>query len=404
MKDRAADGLRGIAAMNVVLCHFLISLFPLAFANIYPRSAAPDATPHALDALISAPVVSLFWNGNFAVCVFFVLSGYVLTKVFVETGDVRSMQLRAARRYVRLCVPVFGSVLLSYVALSAGLKFSGDAAAVTGSTWLAHFWQFDPTWGQAWREGTYGALLYGKSAYTPILWTMRVEFIGSMIVFGFRALAPSGRAGWLSAATLAGALVIFFPNEWMLYLGFIAGSYLGQVSKPDRRTTVWLALGIAIICGGFDYSRWYAWTSVVPLTGYRLKHFVHTIGAIALLYAVRAGALHRVLTSRPAQFLGRISYAVYLVHFPILLTLSSWLVLALGAGREGMYTVVAAVDLVLTLAAVVLVATAFEATFDRFGIRLSRWLVPSSSAAGRDTKARLARPLDTADFQGDPGL
>lgn len=383
-KDRSVDGLRGLAAINVVLCHYLISLFPLGFIYLYPGFSAPGAKAHALDRILSAPLISIFWNGNFAVCVFFVLSGYVLTKVFVEKGDLRSMQLRAARRYVRLCVPVFGSVLLSYVLLSAGFKHSSEAAAVTGSTWLSHFWQFQPTWAQAWREGSFGALLFGKSAYTPILWTMRIEFIGSMIVFGYRALAPTGAGGLVSAATLVGVLIAFFPNEWMLYLGFIAGSYLGQLRPPGRRSLIWLALAVAVVCGGFDYSHWYAWAKTIPLIGYRLKHLVNTIGAVALLYAVRAGVLDRILISGPAQFLGRISYAVYLVHFPILLTLTSWLLLELGAHRDGAFTLVAALVLLLTLVTVVLIAWVFHATFDRFGISLSRWLVPGDGALLRD--------------------
>lgn len=379
-KDKAADGLRGIAAINVVLCHFLISFFPLGFAYIYPGFSAPDAKGHALDHLLSMPLAPLLWGGNFAVCVFFVLSGYVLTKVFVETGDASTMKLRAARRYLRLCVPIFGSVFLSYAVLSAGLKYSTQAAAFTGSTWLSHFWSFEPSWAQAWRDGAYRALIFGKSAYTPILWTMRIEFIGSMLVFGYRALALPGRSGWLMAVTLAAILIALFPNEWMLYLGFIAGSYLGQLPAPKNRWVVWCALIAAVVGGGFDYSPWYEWTSIVPLTGYRLKHFINTLGAIALLYAVRAGALNGLLTSRPAQLLGRISYAVYLVHFPILLSLSSWLFLALGGMDEGHYMIAVATDLAVTLVAVLVVASAFEASFDRFGIRLSRWVFPSQKA------------------------
>lgn len=381
-KDRAADGLRGIAAMNVVLCHFFISFFPLGFADIYPGAASSEAAPHALDALISAPLLSVFWNGNFAVCVFFVLSGYVLTKAFVETGSTSSLKLRAARRYFRLGIPILGSVLLAYIVLATGIKRSDQLAAVTHSAWLKQFWNFTPQLSDMLKEGSYRAILFGQSKLVPILWTMRVEFIGSMIVFGYRALQLPGSAGTIATVTFALVLVGFFPHEGVFYLGFLAGSLLGQVAPPKGRKIQAIMLAVAWVGGAFDLSWRYRWLDWLHLPTHDLKNICNTIGAIALLYAVRAGAFKPILTSRPAQYLGRVSYAVYLVHFPILLSFSSWLFLALNRRHAGPYTALVLLDLLMTATVVLIVATMFEATFDRMGIALSRRVFPSRLVQG----------------------
>lgn len=390
-KDKAADGLRGLAAMNVVLCHFLISFYPLGFVYLYPGYALPGAISSRTDAVLTAPLLSIFWNGNFAVCVFFVLSGYVLTKPFVERGDVLSMKLRAARRYFRLSIPILGSVLLSYAVLRLGLNHADQLATFSHSAWLTQFWNFDPSIGSALREGVYGAIFTGQSSYTPILWTMKIEFIGSMIVFGYRALNLGGRAGWINFFVFTGALMAFFPDEWMLYVGFIAGSYLGGIQSQQPRILVACSVVVAIIFGGFDLSKWFAITHALPLTPAALKHFMNVIGATALLYAVRAGRFHGPLTSRPAQYLGKISYAVYLVHFPILLSLTSWIFVLLYTQGHLRYGAAAAIDLALTITAVIVVAAVFQATFDRLGIWLSQSIIRSTASRSEKKPSSNAR-------------
>ncbi|OOG41553.1 acyltransferase [Rhodanobacter sp. C05] len=374
-KDIAADGLRGWASLSVLLNHLLLAFFPLGFAYLFPflpPLAFPGAPKHAADAIISAPLLSIFWNGNFAVCVFFVLSGYVLTKVFVDTGDVLSMKLRAARRYLRLGIPIFGSVMLAYVLLKLGLNNSVEAASVSHSWWLGQNWAFSPTFGDALREGAFRAILFGQSNYVPPLWTMGIEFTGSMIVFGFRALNLNGSIGWLGALMLAGVLLAWFPDQWMLYMGFIAGSYLGHVRREGSSWMPWFAIVTAVVGGGFDFSSWFGWTRFIPLDAIALKNVMNISGAIALVYIVRRGWFSQILTCRIAQYLGRISYALYLVHFPILLTFSSWLLVWINRNSSLPYSVTCLFVSVATLAVALPTASLFHATFDNLGIKLSR--------------------------------
>ncbi|KAG9553817.1 hypothetical protein KCV01_g22611, partial [Aureobasidium melanogenum] len=378
-KDRVADGLRGIAALCVVLCHFFISIYPAGFSLTHPQGTGPAPGRTSLvTTVLEFPWLSVFWNGTFAVAVFFVLSGYVLTKPFVDRGDLASMKIRAARRYPRLCIPIFGSIMISYVVMALGLSHAHELSNMTGSPWLLNFWSFEPSATLAVKEATYGAIFQGVSSYNPILWTMKVEFIGSMIVFGFRALNLRGRLGVLNVAVIIFALTQFFPDEWIFYAGFIAGSYLGQLKAPQPRWAIVVAVAAAVFFGGYNYSPMYGFLSLLPMTENGVKNFMTTLGAIALIYAVRAGCFQRILMSRVALYLGKVSYAIYLVHFPIVLSFTAWLFVRLhGAAGLG-YDAATMITLVCTMAFVIGSAAAFEATFDRFGIKVSKWLFPSS--------------------------
>ena len=78
------EGLRGIAALQVVLLHFVSGFLP-------------DTAEHAF-----APL-HVLWDGHTAVYVFFLISGAVLTPSFARGG---AWPRQVVKRLVRLGVPI----------------------------------------------------------------------------------------------------------------------------------------------------------------------------------------------------------------------------------------------------------------------------------------------------------
>jgi peptidoglycan/LPS O-acetylase OafA/YrhL len=378
-KDKSADGLRGIAAANVVLCHLLISLFPLGYRYLWPSATATGAPSGMAERIISAPFLSILWNGNFPVCVFFVLSGYVLSARFSRNGDLSQLTTMALRRYFRLGVPVLGSVLFAYAVLRLGIASNIRIGEMTGSAWLAHFWQFDPTFSAALANGLYGAMFAGSSEFVPVLWTMRVELLGSFLVFGYAALAPRGRLAPFFFVVIVVAIASIDPAMWPLYMAFLLGVHIGRAESRNRMAIALSVFG-ALLFGAYDGSSIYGWTSFISDDFVWRKHFFNVLGGACAVYAVRGGFAQGLLTSRPVQFLGRISYALYLVHFPLVLTILCGLYgnrVASGWSR-GPSAVLA---IVTTFAMACFVAALFQRTFDVWGIRLSHRLFPGKPPA-----------------------
>ncbi|KAF1005072.1 MAG: hypothetical protein GAK28_03515 [Luteibacter sp.] len=392
-KDLSADGLRGLAAANVLLCHLFLAFIPGGFAWIYPDTTTPDAMHGVVDHLIALPPLAVLWNGQFAVCIFFVLSGYVLTKAWLDTGDAGIFRTRASRRYLRLCVPIFGSVMFAWFVMRMGWSHAREAGALSGSYWLADFWKQPADVVQALRDGVYGTLFGGWSRFNPTLWTMKIELLGSLFVFAYRSLTLPGRSGVLNFAFAVAVLTWFFPHDWPYYTAFLAGSHVGEARLTRSRPLLAAILVGAVVCGGFDVSPWYDWTRVLPLADNERKAFFNVVGGVLMLYAVRCGVLDRVLQSRPAQFMGRISYAFYLVHLPILLSFSAWFFVALAGGMRLDPVAAALLTVPATFLVVIVAAVAFDRTFDRWGIRLSQAVFPAVS-----------RRIPTAAVAGAGGL
>ncbi|QVQ29156.1 acyltransferase family protein [Achromobacter deleyi] len=394
-KDASADGLRGLAAVSVVVSHSILAFFPAAFTHYFAWVAGPDAIYGRVESFLATPGLSVLWSGSFSVSVFFVLSGYVLTKSLVEKQDLAIARSLAARRYFRLAGPVLGSALFAFSLMSLGLYYSVDVAAMTSSAWLKGMWNVTPNFFQAVREGLFGAIFRGEVSYNPVFWTMRIEFIGSLLVLAYRCLTLSRRSQIVGATIYIILTASIAPGEWVAYLAFLLGTHLNDVPAPKRRGVLCLLAVIGLYLGGIDGSGLYGWLGYIPVDAPTRSGVFGVFGAAILVYAVKAGAFSGLLRSGPVQFLGRISYSLYLVHLPIILSVACgsylWLVVNQGFGRVA----AAALSFALAFPTTIAVAMAFTRLVDEPCIKLSRRLFPSGKATvvprSENTTKNLAR-------------
>lgn len=366
------DGLRGVAACMVFFDHLTLTLFP-SVITFDSRSIHYD-----VEARIGALPIGWLWNGNFAVCIFFVLSGYVLSEFCTRTRIGLIAQI--ARRYVRLALPMLFTSAFALVIMALGLYKNLDAGMlVTKSDWLMMWYRaFEPSLFGMIRESLLDAFIQGSANYNSNLWTMRIELVGSIAVFLIFAIfrAPTRRAGAAAVFILLasqsyygmfGVGMLFYALEsrcrqWATRLVpsprivqaaalvvFLLGVYLG--SFPDVSSNVQL-FWYAFLPRGISALGW------------------HMIGASlmvgGLLFSTCAQGW---LGGWLGRYLGRLSFVLYLVHLPILCSLTSWIVFALSGGS---YAIAALVAATVTIAAVFGVSTLFYRFIDIHSTSVSR--------------------------------
>lgn len=380
-KDASADGLRGLAALNVVLSHYMLAIFPLGMDSLWPGIGDQSRHLGGVEHVMRLPGISLLWNGTFPVFVFFALSGYVLSEKFSKFGDLSDLSTKALRRFFRLGIPVFGSVMLAYILMSTGITAWKQAAQISGSNWLSGFWNFEPKLWDALLDGSYRAILAPSVDFNPPLWTMYVEFVGSLMVFGYVAIVPRGRMAVPFFATVLVAIISLNREAWPCYMAFLAGVHIGRMTSNPPRWAMVLAAIVGLYLGGFDSSALYTWADTISGDFFYRKYIFNSLGGICIVYAVRGGLGSTFLSRGVVQYLGRISYSIYLVHIPLMLTLLSsiyvWLITTEGWGRYP----ASLVSILLTLCSTCVVASGFQRTFDTWGISLSRKLFPGNVKA-----------------------
>ncbi|MBA4018932.1 MAG: hypothetical protein C0483_17325 [Pirellula sp.] len=377
-KIEAFESVRGLASFAVLIAHTCLAFWPAFYMRSGPLW---DGYSSTVRWFASSPARSL-WDGHFAVSIFFVLSGFVLSLSYFRTRSAEVLASGAARRYLRLMLPALASVLLAYLFMRTGAMHNQAAVQLMDTTlgaphsWLAQYYNFPPRLLNALREGSCDALLTGVSYYNGFLWTMPVEIAGSFFVFAFLSLF--GQARGRSVFYVAFSLLFTYIDRFFL-VDFLLGMMMCDLYVRNETTwkrTLPLPIALTLVLLGF----WIVGIKPGDTTSphdYAVNHdYVHeTVGAVLVLTGVAlTPALRRFLEAGRLRFLGKVSFGLYLVHLPVICSAGSFAYIRF-CGTLGMsHHVGAALALLVCVVISVLGAWVVYTVVDRAAIRLSKTL------------------------------
>jgi peptidoglycan/LPS O-acetylase OafA/YrhL len=396
------DGLRGAAALSVCIFHY--------FCMLHPPLAHNMSGVQTSSAVLHTPI-SAFWNGHLAVMVFFVLSGFVIA-ASTARKDAPVLVL-VLLRYLRLAVPMTAAVVFAWILL----RLLPDAAeALAGvqqepAIWLGYTVQGDqipPLWWAPY-DGFVRSFIVGGSDLNNVLWTMRYELVGSVaLIVIYRLMPPRGRI-----ALLVGSALVLAAWNQPRYVAFVLGALLYEAARAERLPRALDLVGIAAAAAGMSIGSLATDTlprfgvtvptiSVLRSVGYADSFPMLAAASLILLGVLISPSLRRLLCTRIPQYLGRISFGLYLVHVPLLYTIIAFLavradlgpfillplfvVLALAAGH--LLTVAVEVPLLEGLRKVSRKQAATSPVTDRRAPPAAAERGPSRCGAAAETSAR----------------
>ncbi len=297
------DGLRAVAVGAVVLFHF---------------GVAP------------------FSGGFVGVDVFFVISGFLITRLLLaDIADRKPLILPFYRRRILRLFPAlfmmlavtlaaallllypsdlrhFGESLASVAGFGSNLYFrnsSGYFSAAADQKPLLH------TWSLSVEEQFY-------LVYPPLLAVLARRSVRlAAAVLGLLALASLLASAWATRAAPMTAFYLTPFRFWELMLGGLIPLFglAAPRSRAASETLAWGGLGL-IAAAVFGY------TLETPFPG--LAALPPCLGAAAVILSCErpgSNAAARLLSLPAATALGRISYSLYLWHWPVIVFAGHWL-------------------------------------------------------------------------------
>jgi peptidoglycan/LPS O-acetylase OafA/YrhL len=337
----AFDSLRGLAACTVIVSHLFLVMQGQAgaiYAQFYQWTQVAAETP-----------LHLLWEGHAAVVLFFTLSGFVLYLLLAKAR--LSMPAYVVKRVVRLYVPYLAAILPG---LLGAYLVSGDTLH-DFNDWIGKFWSWPLTWHSV-AEHLIFVGQFNSDRYDFTIWTLVHEMRISLL-FPFIFLMVRRMRWWaalmpfvVASATMV-ALRQPFVKEYMDVASFAAQggltAYVYTVhymlafaigaSLAHHRETLFAAYArlpgrTRILLGALTFTLYVYGGKALHVTGLvTLMPYdwpLMIAAALLLVSAAAEPALRRGLELPLFQYLGRISYSLYLFHPIVLLTM-----LHLFAGR-----------------------------------------------------------------------
>lgn len=362
------DGLRGLAALFVFFQHY-IGPFDL---NKHEHGFGENGHYYQFASFPFLRVI--FAGGSAAVAVFFVLSGYVLSKSPLKLlrnekceGLASRLLSAALRRPIRLYLPTLAITLIWAMMLHApfGLvqelpwtQRKGLGVFSELRHWIVESVAFFNPF------QTHGSN-HAWYTYSLVAWTIPIELKGSMLVFALMALGGFGRLPLLVnlSALAISTIILLHVAKWTMAC-FIAGLFLAWIDsysidvdfaarRLSRRaqSIIWNAtffIGWYLLSEpshdehpeySFDTPGWHWLSLLIPSAydKYQYYRYWHSWGAILLVYStLRIRWLQLFLDTRPLRYLGKVSFMLYLVHLPVLAILGLRIAASFGTVVDGL--------------------------------------------------------------------
>lgn len=367
------NGVRGIAAFFVCVYHLSYVVYHSQSYGHYSEN--PSDNRH----FVQLPIVNLFYMGHPWVAVFYVVSGYSLSLKPLKQaraadwdGLYRTLSSAVFRRGFRLFLPVMASTFLIMLAIDLGL-YEITRPFATSDKYLRnwrelHMFQVGSWLDQlidwykrfvreiwVWDFDIYG----GSNEYDYHLWTIAVEFRCSLVLFlsqvGLLRLRPVFRVvaflavAWFGLQWARWDVCLFLVGCAMADLDLMQMAYstvgwhsMSKSTPETRGRAYWMR---HILCGFFsvtglflmaypeedgDKSPGYIWLySCIPQKfedERQQSRFWPLFGAILYLGSINNLKKLTWLFNTPLiQYLGQISFGLYLVHGLVIHTFGYWL-------------------------------------------------------------------------------
>lgn len=295
------DGLKGICCLMVFMCHFRM----MGFLPQWP--------------IFNNPFVSVLLWGDLAVCVFILLSSFLICLSFYSNKEKNTVSIMILKRYFRLSIPIGIIVVLIGIINHSGLQCNQAAAALNGNEHLYNIMKVASL--SSIIKDVFLIPLGHSSLLLPQAWMIKYIFYGTFMTIALVTVSEKIKpiksiSLGIFFAVLFGFIDVYYVN---VIVGFLFFKCYQSNLFEDRKISYISIINICL----FILLRF-----LIPNQLLGAKGYAGTIYAIIIVIVMFSTKwTRRLFSTSSLLWLGKISFSLYLWHIVILFTFTSWLYL-----------------------------------------------------------------------------
>lgn len=272
-------------------------------------------------------------GGYYGVDVFFVISGFLITSILFKNIENNSFSMTEFwMRRVKRILPAILTVILTTLTAAYILIYKGDLNNLSSDSIAAIFSYANI---HAWFEfGNYWGTSAEKSFFLHA-WSLSVEeqfyiFYPILLLVLFKTKQSYKK--WLSAITLLSLIAYLtgsklFPSSTFYLLPTRAwelscGGLLATINLKKTLSNIKLSNYLSLTGFALIISSYFIFTGNDNINFHTL---IPVIGSILIiLFSQEDNIVGKLLSSSPLTYVGKISYSLYLWHWPIIVLLNNY--------------------------------------------------------------------------------
>ena len=293
------NGMKGIACFMIMLSHYFY---------IYAGAESFVPAIKVLDVIKTHAKLSIFFDEQFWVSMFFVVSGYL-----AAMADIRSLPKllkKILRRFLRLFIPVLLTFAVIYIIyLTVGFH-NAETKQFFDSSWYQNYYSGSISFSDV-LLGPFRVLLLGDHVMNGPYWVLRGMLLASMAVYAFNYIIHR------------------FPNKYVQYI--LAAVLLMSSSFFDEPYRGCI-FGFLVYCfeNRTDETKeyYFAFIALLAFFAYAFSRKVEAFAAFGLiiLLAKRSSMLDRFLSCKLFLAMGKVSWGIYSFHWPVVCSVGGLLI------------------------------------------------------------------------------
>lgn len=339
------DGLRGILCLIVIIDHCVNILMPsLRYTNASESNSI-------LKQYVALSPLNILYSGIPSVCIFFIISGFVISYKYNKTKKAIILARASVKRYFRFAIPILFAYIFMYCIYT-----------YTKTRISFHY---------ILKQSLYSAEFVHGSFINYVLWTIPYEFYGSLLIFALLSIF-----GHQKYRIFFYFIVLLFTFN-TYYTFFIYGLILSDLTAQQK---IHFKCSVFIKCCGFAIALFlitYPYQrpgvhiggiyNIITFTQNWEKNYLTClkIGCIVLFYIIMiSNTIKKILQTNIILFIGKISFPIYLLHASIIHLIFT------HYGQTKTFTEFLLL-LLLVISLTIIIAIPFERYIDQQAIKLS---------------------------------
>lgn len=338
-------GLKGIACVFIMIGHFL---------GLYKFSEQFLPSIPFLDVVLDSKASFLIDEGYW-LYLFFYISGYLISKASVKSAS--EIVVKSINRFLRLAFPILFSYLIIYLIYTTIGFYNNQTASLFQGSWFQTFYLEQYSIMHVLKSPT-DVLLSGNCAMNAPYWVLKEMFAASVIIYVLKYFYS----------------ILSKKNEALCFFILIIITFAFMIISPIiTACLIGMLISLYEEVDGILKKSYFSFGAIlVAMTQYLFSgtYVFNLFFVFLILFVPRSKIFNCVLTWKPVQFLGKVSWGIYSFHWPLMCSLGAMLIIALQPqmGLLNSY----GLSCVLMTIATFLISVAFYLSFERLSSYLSK--------------------------------